>query len=83
ANQSIAKMILQSYGAHVELNRWGKNTVADIRATLPIDLILLDMMFPDSVSGFDIFAEICTQPEIQNIPIVAVTAMDTSASRST
>jgi len=78
ANQSVAKMILESYGATIEFNRWGQDTIADLRALMPIDLILLDMMFPDNVSGFDIFAEIRSQPDLQAIPIVAVTAMDAS-----
>lgn len=80
SNQSIAKMILESHGAYVEFNRWGKDTVNDLLACMPVSLILLDMMFPEGISGFDIFAEIRSrpEPEIRAVPIVAVTAMDTS-----
>ncbi|MCC6615640.1 MAG: response regulator [Anaerolineae bacterium] len=78
ANQSIAKMILESYGANVAFNRWGTDTVADILAFKPVDLILLDMMFPDNVSGFDIFAELHSHPDLQSVPVVAITAMDAS-----
>ncbi|MCA9903147.1 MAG: response regulator [Anaerolineae bacterium] len=81
SNQSIAKMILESHGAQVEFNRWGKETVESLLNLIPVNLILLDMMFPDDISGFDIFTEIRSrpEPEIQAIPIVAVTAMDASS----
>jgi DNA-binding response OmpR family regulator len=44
---------------------------------LPIDLIILDLMLPKR-SGFSIFEDLRALPELNSIPIVAVSAMDSS-----
>jgi CheY-like chemotaxis protein len=44
--------------------------------TSKIDLILLDIMLPGKISGYDIFDEIKLVPRLQDTPIVAVTASD-------
>ena len=45
---------------------------------LPLDLIILDLMFPGGKSGFDIFQEIRSWSQVDAVPIIAVSAMDTS-----
>lgn len=79
ANFAIMSMLLEMHGAKTGFERWGKTTLERLRKFSPVDLILLDLMFPHGVSGFDIFDEIHGCPEFSHIPIVAVSAMDAAA----
>lgn len=78
ANRAIIQMLLEKHGARTSIERWGTGTVARLRAFMPVDLILLDLMFPDGVSGFDVFDAIRQEPDLAHIPILAVSAMDPS-----
>jgi DNA-binding response OmpR family regulator len=40
------------------------------------DLILLDIMLPDNISGFDILEKIKQAPETKDIPVVMMTNLD-------
>jgi CheY-like chemotaxis protein len=42
------------------------------------DLIILDLMLKDGVSGFDVFQRIREMPQYAQIPIVAVSASDSA-----
>ena len=68
---------LAYYGASFCYEAWdATNIVASIIRRLPLDLILLDLMFPKGVTGYDIFAEFCAHPLLHGIPVVAVSALD-------
>jgi CheY-like chemotaxis protein len=75
-NLAIISSILSRIGMTVHFDTWGTETPYQIKKFMPIDIILLDMMLPRGVSGYDIFDEIRVTPGLENIPIVAVTAMD-------
>ncbi len=76
-NLAIIRTILQRAGAVVPFDHWGDATLQKMLSyTFKIDLILLDIMFPHNVSGYDIFDAIRAVPELSDIPIVAVTASD-------
>jgi CheY-like chemotaxis protein len=76
-NRAIAQMILEQAGATVGFERWGReDTLTKLRAFLPIDLILLDLMFPNNVTGYDIFDAIQRDLTLASIPIVAISASD-------
>lgn len=75
-NLVIISSILRRNGAEVFNDTWGSNTVYMIKRSLPIDIILLDLMLPDNVSGYDVFAQIKATPQLNGIPVVAVTAKD-------
>src|SRR5687768_4055245 len=78
-NRAIIQMILERAGAKVGFERWGReDTVIRLREFAPIDLILLDLMFPRDVSGYDIFDAIRACGEFQDVPIIAVSASDPS-----
>ena len=77
-NKAIAQMLLERSGAIVGFERWGTNTIEKLQSFNPIDIILLDLMFPRGVTGYDIFEEIRAHSEFDAIPIVAVSASDTS-----
>ena len=74
SNRSIMQMLLEREGATVAFERWGQNTQERLLAFMPVDIILLDLMLPNNISGLDIFDEIRSVPEMQGIPIVAVSA---------
>jgi CheY-like chemotaxis protein len=78
-NRFITRVILTEQGAHVEFDRWGRNVIKALHAFAPIDVILLDLMFPNGVTGFAVFDEIRKVPEFESVPIVAVSATDPSA----
>jgi two-component system, cell cycle response regulator DivK len=77
-NRAIAQIMLEYEGAKTAIDRWGVDTVARLRAFAPVDLILLDLMFPYEVSGYDVFDQIRAEDDLKAIPIVAVSAADPS-----
>jgi CheY-like chemotaxis protein len=76
ANLAIMSVALRQAGAVVQFERWGTETCKKLEEFMPVDVILLDLMFPANVSGYDVFNEIRAVPEFAHIPIVAVTAAD-------
>ncbi len=76
-NLAVIRTILQRAGAAVPFDHWGDTTLQRI-LTYPfdLDLILLDIMLPHEISGYDILESIRDRPELGGIPIVAVTASD-------
>ena len=78
-NRAITQMILEQAGAAVRFERWGQDDVlVRLKAFAPVDLILLDLMFPRGVTGYQIFDMIRQEPEFADTPIVAVSASDPS-----
>lgn len=75
-NRAIVQLVLEQHGATMDFERWGKDTIERLRAFAPIDIILLDLMFPDRVTGYDVYQAIRREPEFDHIPIVAVSAAD-------
>jgi CheY-like chemotaxis protein len=75
-NLAIIRFILQNYGAAIYHEYWGVQTIEYIKRALPIDIILLDLMFPHGISGYDVYAQIRAVPELADIPVVAVSASD-------
>lgn len=78
-NRIVFQMVFIKYGAHVDFERWGRGLISRLKTTpFPIDLIILDLMLKDNVSGFDVFDDIRALPQFARTPIVAVSAMDAS-----
>ncbi len=78
-NKAIAQLILEMAGVLFAFERWGtENTIAKLRAFMPVDLIMLDLMLAHQLSGYDVFEAIRREPEFGHIPIVAVSAADPS-----
>ena len=76
-NRAVVQMILEMEGATIGFERWGrKETVDKIRDFKPVDLILLDLMFPRGVTGYDVFEHIREEADLATIPIVAISASD-------
>jgi CheY-like chemotaxis protein len=79
ANRAIEQTLLEQEGAEISFDRWGTETIEKLRNAMPVDIILLDLMFPNNVTGYDIFTEIRTYTEFDHIPIVAISASDPSS----
>lgn len=78
SNLAIIRTILLRQGASVPFDVWGQGTVNTLLNSLPIDLILLDLALPRGISGYDVFDQIRTVPQLEKIPVVIVTAADPS-----
>lgn len=76
-NRSVVEIILKHAGAAVEFERWGfaETAIPKIHSFRP-HLILLDLMFPGNVSGYDIFDALREVSSLSHIPVVAVSASD-------
>ena len=79
ANRAIEQLLLEQAGAKIVYERWGTETVKRLRQFMPVDIILLDLMFPNGVTGYRVFNDIRAHSEFQYIPIVAVSATDPSS----
>ncbi len=77
-NKAIAQMLLEYAGAQVIVDRWGLETLPRLKKSAPIDVILLDLMLPGQITGYDIFAQIRQEREFDSVPIIAVSAADVS-----
>lgn len=75
-NQTIAKTLLELHGALVAVHRTGQDVVPHLRQFMPIDLIVLDLMLPDGITGYDIFSLIRNIPDFDSIPILAMSVID-------
>lgn len=79
-NRAVMQTLLEQAGAYVHFERWGISSVEKIKKAMPVDIILLDLMFPRGVTGYDVFDEIRNDPELQEIQIVAVSASEPAIS---
>jgi CheY-like chemotaxis protein len=75
-NLSVAMTILEKAGAEIQFDRWGVDTLPRLRKFAPVDIILLDLMFPKGVTGYDIYDQIRLDPAFDSVPVVAVSAAD-------
>ncbi|MCI0709206.1 MAG: response regulator [Chloroflexi bacterium] len=79
ANRAVTTALLTRHGAEVRMERWGRDAVRQLRTFGPVDLIILDLMLSDDISGFDVFDQIRALPDFNAVPIVAVSATDPSS----
>jgi two-component system cell cycle response regulator DivK len=77
-NQAIAQTLLEAHGATVVSHRSGQNVVAHLEKFHPIDLIILDLMLPSGVTGYDIFSVIREHDIFDDVPIIAMSVIDRS-----
>jgi len=75
-NRVVFQITLIRHGAKVDFERWGKNTLFRLRKAAQIDLIVLDLMLAEGISGFDLYDQIRALPEFDRVPILAVSALD-------
>ena len=75
-NLAVMSVYLRQAGAWIGYERWGYGTCELIKLFQPVDAILLDLMFPGNVTGYEIYDHIRKIPELVNVPIIAVSAAD-------
>ena len=77
-NRIITRLAMAQSGAYLEFDIWGRQILPKLRQFAPIDLIILDLMFPMGVSGYDVYDQIREEEMFAETPIVAVSAADPS-----
>ena len=75
-NASVFSRSLVNHGALIYQDVLGYGIVQHIVESLPIDVIVLDIMIRRGQNGFDIFESIKLHPRLIGIPVVAVTSLD-------
>jgi two-component system, cell cycle response regulator DivK len=75
-NQAVMTMLLRQHGGLVLFERWGCQSPEFLKRYLPVDVILLDLMFPRQVTGYQVFDVLRSMPEFNATPVIAVTAAD-------
>ncbi|MCU0475124.1 MAG: response regulator [Anaerolineae bacterium] len=78
-NRAVIRILLEAAGAQIEFDRWGfaETAIPKIKAFQP-DLILLDLMLPAQVSGYEVYEALQRTSSLQKVPVVAVSASDPS-----
>src|ERR1700694_1595015 len=77
-NLAIMRVAMGKVGAICVYDRWGTDTIQKLLDFKPIDLVLLDLMLPYGVSGYDIFDEMRCLPELAAVQEVIISASDPS-----
>jgi DNA-binding response OmpR family regulator len=78
-SQALLRHILTAEGFQT-ISACTAEQAVQISETAGVDLILLDVMLPDG-SGFDVCAEIRSNPVTTDIPVLFVSALDDVESR--
>lgn len=74
AGRETLQSILEGEGYQLEMAENGMQAIEKARELLP-DVILLDVMMP-GMTGFEVCQRIRSDPEIAEIPIIVLTALD-------
>jgi CheY-like chemotaxis protein len=76
-NRVIIQVLLEQNGAQTAFERWGgADSIRRLHEFSPVDLVLLDLMFPNQVTGYDVFDRIRREAAFTHVPVVAVSASD-------
>lgn len=75
-NMAVYAATLKRSGAVIIQDFWNDDTINMVKTRMPIDVILLDLMLHHQVSGYEIFDSLQSDPELAQIPVVAVSAAD-------
>ncbi len=79
-NRKLLETLLAADGYHVATVESGQAALAAAIADVP-DLVLLDLMMP-GMDGFEVLRRLKALPDLQDVPVVMVTALDDSGSRA-
>lgn len=80
AVRMIIQRVLSPQGYEIVTATNGSEAL-DIAAKIRPDLILLDVMMPNGLNGFEVCKRLRDNPILHDVPIVMVTALDDRASR--
>ena len=74
AGRQTLESVLEGEGYNLEMAENGRQAIEKARALLP-DVILLDVMMP-GMTGFEVCQRIRNDPQVAEIPIIVLTALD-------
>jgi two-component system, cell cycle response regulator DivK len=77
-NRMITQMALFRTGMRITFDAFGRDTLRRMKKVMPVNLILMDLMLPLGISGYDIFDKIRADEELKHIPICALSASEPS-----
>jgi CheY-like chemotaxis protein len=77
-NRIVFQMSLMTHGVRVEFERFGPDAVYHLSRFQAVDLIILDLMLYNGISGYDVYTQIRKLPNFQQTPIIAVSAAEPS-----
>ena len=76
-NFAVLQTILKAQGAFVLHDHWGDTTLYNmVNYPYELDMIIIDLMLPGDVTGYDIFDAIKNEPKLKDIITVIVSASD-------
>ena len=77
SNVLLLKVLLNNEKFQIVTASNGTEALAQVKKEKP-DLVLLDVMMPD-ISGFDVAKQMKADPEMSDIPIIFLTALNSTA----
>ena len=75
-NLAVYNVLLRKSGAIIIQDFMNADTVRLLSQRLPIDVILMDLMLRNGISGYDLIQQIKAEPQLAGIPVIAVSASD-------
>ena len=76
SNLAVFATMLRKEGAIMIQDPWNYGIASRLIQNLPVDLILLDLMLRNGRSGYDVFDELQQHPQLKDIPVVVISALD-------
>jgi CheY-like chemotaxis protein len=77
-NRLVYQIALNRHGAWLEYETSGHDVVTHLKRLHTVHIIVLDLMLPGNISGYDVYDQIRELDQYKTVPIVAVTAADPS-----
>lgn len=75
-NRAVIKTILERNGATVHFDKWGQDTIEKMLQLEHIDLLLMDLMLPRGMTGYQVFEHVQEESTLKDIPAIVVSASD-------
>jgi CheY-like chemotaxis protein len=75
-NAGVFYRCLNDQGARIFQDILGYGIVQHIIDSLPIDLIIMDILLRRGNNGYEIFGQLKANHDLGNIPVVAITSLD-------
>jgi CheY-like chemotaxis protein len=75
-NLAVYAVAFKDSGAIVLQDPFTTNALHMLKAHMPLDIILLDLMLRRGISGYDVFEQIQADPDLSKIPVIAISAAD-------
>src|SRR5687767_8847836 len=75
-NRAVMMTLMQTQGAKTHFDKWGSHTIEAIRKLGQVDLIIMDLMLPHGITGYDVYEQLQAAADLADIPVVIVSASD-------